>query len=178
MISRGVLFLPPCDVYVRSFLSLFCTLIKLYYTKALSDQASSLAPDWILLLQRPRIPESFVVQQQPFSFKSREGVSSQIQEKDTPSNSRMAGKAVSNCGLNLEYTPVGSLSESSLGPIKGRNRQNRLHLESRTPSWAGLWTLSYMPTIYGNDIPTGKSGPWKEESHGSYLDSPSPKRIP
>ena len=159
MISRGVLFLPPCDVYVRSFLSLFCTLIKLYYTKALSDQASSLAPDWILLLQRPRIPESFVVQQQPFSFKSREGVSSQIQEKDTPSNSRMAGKAVSNCGLNLEYTPVGSLSESSLGPIKGRNRQNRLHLESKTPSWAGLWTLSYMPTIYGNDIPTGKPDP-------------------
>ena len=36
------------------------------------------------------------------------------------------------------------------------NTQNRLHLESRTPSWAGLWTLSYMPSIYGNDIPTGK----------------------
>ena len=28
---------------------------KLYYTKALSDQASSLAPDWILLLRGPRI---------------------------------------------------------------------------------------------------------------------------
>ena len=25
---------------------------------------------------------------------------------------------------------------------EGGNRQNRLHLESRTPSWAGLWTLS------------------------------------
>ena len=36
------------------------------------------------------------------------------------------------------------------------NRQNRLHLESWTPSWAGLWTLSYMRSIYGNDIPTGK----------------------
>ena len=36
---------------------------------------------------------------------------------------------------------------------------NRLPLESRTPSWAGLWTPSYTPSIYGNDIPTGKPGP-------------------
>ena len=56
--SKGVLFLPPSDFYVRSFLYLLYTLIKLYYTKALSDQASSLPPDWILLLQRPRIPVS------------------------------------------------------------------------------------------------------------------------
>jgi len=61
---------------------------------------------------------------------------------------------------------------------EGGNRQNRLHLESRTPSWARLWTLSYMPCIFGNDIPTGKPGPWKEEPQGSYLDFPSPKRIP
>ena len=53
--SRGVLFLPPSDAYVRSFLYLLYTWIKLYFTKALSNQASSLAPDWILLLQRPRI---------------------------------------------------------------------------------------------------------------------------
>ena len=65
--SKGVLFLPPSDFYVRSFLYLLYTLIKLYYTKALSDQASSLAPDWILLLRRPRILASFVVQQQPFN---------------------------------------------------------------------------------------------------------------
>ena len=50
--------LPPSDAYVRSFLYLLYTLIKPYYTKALSDQASSLAPDWILLLQGPRIPVS------------------------------------------------------------------------------------------------------------------------
>ena len=55
--SKGVLFLPPSDAYVRSFLYLLYTLIKLYYTKALSDQASSLAPDWILLWG-PRILES------------------------------------------------------------------------------------------------------------------------
>ena len=50
--------MPPSDVYVRSFIYLFYTLIKLYYTKALNDQALSLATDWILL-QRPRIPASF-----------------------------------------------------------------------------------------------------------------------
>ena len=43
--------------------------------------------------------------------------------------------------------------------IEGGNRQNRLRLESRTPSWAGLWTLSYMLSIYGNNIPTEKLDP-------------------
>ena len=62
--------------------------------------------------------------------------------------------------------------------IERGNRQNRLHLESRTPSWAGLWTLSSMPSICGNDTATGKPGPRKEEPQGSYLDSQSPKRIP
>ena len=56
--SKGVLFLPPSDAYVRSFLYLLYTLIKLYYIKTLSDQASPLAPDWIPLLQGPRIPVS------------------------------------------------------------------------------------------------------------------------
>ena len=32
--SKWVLFLPPSDAYVRSFLYLLYTLIKLYYTKA------------------------------------------------------------------------------------------------------------------------------------------------
>ena len=56
---------------------------------------------------------------------------------------------------------------------EGRNRQNRLCLESRSPSWAGLWTLSYRPSIYGNDIPTGKPGSQKEKPQGLYLDSPA-----
>ena len=43
--SKGVLFLPLSDAYVRSFLYLLYTLIKLDYTKALSNQASSLALD-------------------------------------------------------------------------------------------------------------------------------------
>ena len=54
-----MLFLPSSDVCVRNFLYPFCTLIKLYCTKALSDQASSLAPDLILLIRKPRIPVSF-----------------------------------------------------------------------------------------------------------------------
>ena len=43
--SKQVLFLLSSDAYVRSFLYLLYTLIKLYYAKALSNQASSLAPD-------------------------------------------------------------------------------------------------------------------------------------
>ena len=42
--NKRVLFLPASDAYVRSFLYLLYTLIKLYYTKALSDQALSVAP--------------------------------------------------------------------------------------------------------------------------------------
>ena len=43
--SKWVVFLSHSDVYVQSFLYLLYTLIKLYYTKALSDQASSLTLD-------------------------------------------------------------------------------------------------------------------------------------
>ena len=43
--SKGVIFLPPSDAYVRSFLYLLYALIKFYYTKALSHEASSLALD-------------------------------------------------------------------------------------------------------------------------------------
>ena len=43
--SKRVLFLPTSDVYVRSFLYLLYTLIKLYYTKAVNNQASPLALD-------------------------------------------------------------------------------------------------------------------------------------
>ena len=42
--NKWVLFLPPSDAYVRSFLYLLYILIRLYYTEVLSDQASSLAP--------------------------------------------------------------------------------------------------------------------------------------
>ena len=51
--------MPPSDAYVRGFLYLLYTLIKLYYTKALSDPSSSLALDWIRLLRRARITASY-----------------------------------------------------------------------------------------------------------------------
>ena len=57
--SRRVLFLLPSDACVRSFLYFLYTLIKVHYTKALSDPASSLALDWIRLLRRPSIPASY-----------------------------------------------------------------------------------------------------------------------
>ena len=60
--SKGVLFLPPSDVYVRSFLYLFYSLIKLYYIKSLSNQALSLSPDRIPFLQRPGILVLFMAQ--------------------------------------------------------------------------------------------------------------------
>ena len=65
--SRGVLFLPPSDAYVRSFLYLLYTLIKLYYTKALSNQALSLA---LIEFFSSGSQESWcirVIQQQPFT---------------------------------------------------------------------------------------------------------------
>ena len=52
----------------------------------------------------------------------------------------------------------------------------RLHLESSTPSWAGLWTLSYMPSIYGNNIPTGKSDPLDGRAPGLIPRLSVPKR--
>ena len=98
------------------------------------------------------------------------------------------------CGWKTKNNTTSQFCVSSTWPIPNtwhtvshkyllnwRRKQNRLHLESRTPSWAGLWTLSYMPSIYGNDIPTGKPGPLVfqlEEPQGSYLDSLLPKRIP
>ena len=65
-----------------------------------------------------------------------------------------------------------------ISDIEEGNSQKMLRLESKTPSWARLSSLSYMPSICGNDMPTGKSEPAKEEPQGSCLDSPSPKRIP
>ena len=73
-------------------------------------------------------------------------------------------------GVILEPPKIKSATVS-----EGENRQNRLHLESRTPSWAQLWSLCI---IYGNDIQTGKSDPLMEEPQGSHLDSLSPKKTP
>ena len=57
-LARGYSFCPLL-MSVRSFLYPFYTLIILYCTNALSDQASSLALDWIIFFRKPRIPASF-----------------------------------------------------------------------------------------------------------------------
>ena len=57
--SKGIPFLPLSDVYVRSFLYLLYNSIKLYYTKALSDQAWSLGPTEKLLLNHARCQDSW-----------------------------------------------------------------------------------------------------------------------
>jgi len=61
---------------------------------------------------------------------------------------------------------------------EGGIRQNRLHLESRTPSWARPWTLNYMPRIYGNNIPTGKSDTSEGRAPGLIPRLSMPKTIP
>ena len=57
-LANGSSFCPLLMSMSGAFSTSFILLIKLYYTKALSDQGLSLAPDWILLLWRPRIPAS------------------------------------------------------------------------------------------------------------------------
>ena len=79
----------------------------------------------------------------------------------------MKGKSLSHVRLLVTPWTEAHQAPPSMG-------FSRLHLESRTPSWAGLWTLSYTPNIYRNDIPTGKPGPRKEEPQAS----PSPKKTP
>ena len=67
--SRGVLFLPPSDAYVKSFLCLLYTLIKLYYTKAQIDQAS-IWPQIEFFFSGGQESWRLLVQQQPFNLLS------------------------------------------------------------------------------------------------------------
>ena len=61
--------------------------------------------------------------------------------------------------MKLLASYIAPISGAELSATKGGERQNRLHLESRTPSWAVLWTLSDIPSIYGNDKPSWKTRP-------------------
>ena len=92
---------------------LFYALIELYYPKALSDQASSLAPDGILLPRRPRISASFVVQQQPSTDKETE---LQETEKQDPELRRI-----------LVKRPRLTMKEGILPPIWGKTEQSWPH---------------------------------------------------
>ena len=129
----GVLFVPPSDAYVKSFLCLLYTLIKLYYTKALSDPSSSLAPDCIRLLWRPRIPMSYCS-------------ATTFQWVITPSwlsgscRSFLYSYSVYSCHLLL------ILKKEFIGP--------GLHLRSVHADHARpplQWTLNSVFSVYGND---------------------------
>ena len=122
--SKVAFLLSPSDVYVRSFLYLFYNLIKLYYTKALSDQASSLALDRIPLFWRPQIPALFPACSSNISKPSvsqyRKGCGSLFQVwelQDCPCNHpdslpsvaaclRLPCHRPSMCELNLLLKPV------------------------------------------------------------------------
>ena len=67
--NKGALFLPPSDAYVRSFLYLLYTLIKLSYTKALSLVSG---PGLISSPPGPKNPGA-MIQQQPFILGARPG---------------------------------------------------------------------------------------------------------
>ena len=80
--------------------------------------------------------------------------------------------------LIIWYTSQNPRAYMENSKVEGRNRQNRFHLESRTPSWAGLWTLSICPVSMEMTYQLKNQTPWMEEPKGSYLDSLLPKRIP
>ena len=61
-----------------------------------------------------------------------------------------------NAGLDEAQTGI-KIAGRNINNLQGGNRT--CSIESRTPSWTGLWTLSSMPSIYGNNIPTGKPDP-------------------
>ena len=145
--SKEVLFLPPSDVYVRSFLYPFYTLIKLYCTKALSDQASSLAPDSILLLQRPRILASFRGSATTFHLGG---------------SSRILQDKVGMLGALVLCSPSEHLFCCTLLTLwcAWMNEWNALHEASEEPCSAVPW---WPHTAYGKNL------------YGVYTDLPMPR---
>ena len=80
-------------------------------------------------------------------------------------------------GKEMEMVFSCSLAKKERGCSGGE----RVFRTRRTASWAGLWTLSYMPVSMEttSQLENQTASPTSmEEPQGSYLDSPSPKRIP
>ena len=73
---------------------------------------------------------------------------------------------------------VKSIFLSALGDPASGCSCEAVKEETDRRSWAGQWTLSSKPSIYGNNTPTEKPDPRMEEPQGLHLDSPSPRRIP
>ena len=157
-LSKGVLFLTPADAYVRSFIYLLYTLIKWYYTKALRDQASSLGPGWILLLQRPRIPASFHGSATTFHLR---GLSRILQDKI-----RMFGALVL-CSPS-EHVFCCTLLTLQCACVIG---WNALHEAKRIPALGFhsdlIWLMAetcqaFIPTCQCQEAPNVSFGDWPE----------------
>ena len=131
--SKGGTLLPPSDAYVRSFPYLLYTLIKLYYTKALSDPALSLALDWIHLLQRPKIPQ-LIIQQQPFSSLEVKVSSSNAGDPgSTPRSGRSPGEGNGN---PLQYSCLEN-------PTDGGAWKAKVHWVTKRQTRLSNFTLQY-----------------------------------
>ena len=115
---------------------------------ALSDQASSLAPDWILLLRRPRIPVSFH-SATTFHLGGSSGI---LQDKE-----RMLGALVL-CSPS-EHVFCCTLLTLQCACV---NEWNALREASEEPGSAVLW---WPHTAYGRNL------------SGIYTDLPMPRGI-
>ena len=102
----------------------------MYCAKTLSDQALSLAPDLILLLQQPRIPVSFVAQQQPFNlFAIQETLKSLLQHHSSKASIdylKMGRKSTlhfkwntQDCHFLMTHEAPGYLARLRLGNLYG-----------------------------------------------------------
>ena len=130
--SKRVLFLPPSDAYVRSFLYLLDTLINLYYTKALSNQASSLALDWILLLRGPRIP-----------IYSRDSTTT-FQHSVKNIQKQFCGKLILLCSANSGDTgDVGLIPRSGRSPGEGNGNPLQYSCLENPRDRGSWWATGY-----------------------------------
>ena len=132
ILAKGYSF-APFWCLCQSFLCLLYTLIKLYYTKALSDPALSLAPDWIHLLRRPKIPR-LIIQQQPFSSLEVKVSSSNAGDPgSTPRSGRSPGEGNGN---PLQYSCLEN-------PTDGGAWKAKVHWVTKSQTRLSNFTLQY-----------------------------------
>ena len=63
-----------------------------------------------------------------------------------------------NTGLDEAQTGI-KIARRNINNLEGGNRTGSILKAGLHLGPDCVWTLSYMPSIYGNDIPTGKPGP-------------------
>ena len=152
----------PLLMSVRSFLYLLYTLVKLYCTKALSDPASSLALDWILLLRRPRTPASLRDSETTFHLG---GLSRILQDKV-----RMLGALVLcspsehvfrctlltlQCGCVNEWNALREASEESCSAVP--RRPHTAYGRNLSGVYTDLPSQGAPNVSFGNQLEMGKA---------------------